>query len=911
MLRLEKLRTEYRDNPLGLDVKKPGFSWVLVSDNQNVVQTGYQVVVKESDKTVWDSGPVESDQSIHVIYGGEELRPQSIYYVEVTVQDNYGEQATIAGSFETGLMDGVNFTGCWITHTFEDTEVCPVFVKTFALDRGIKRARIYSTALGVYEIQLNGQRIGEDYFAPGWTNYKKRVQYQTYDITSALQSNNKLDIIVGNGWYKGVLGFTNQPCNYGDKVAALLELHIWYEDGSKEVIVTDEKWECTTGQIRNSEFYNGETIDTSYQSPEPQAVEVLELGYFKIVAQESEPVRIIKRIKPVEFIRTPKGEAVLDFGQNMSGIVQIKVDGKPGQKIVLRHAEVLDRDRNFYTENLREAKATDTYICRGGEQVLLPHFTYHGFRYIAVEGMGEELSKDDFTACVLHTDMEQTGVFNCSNPMVNRLQKNIEWGQRSNFLDIPTDCPQRDERLGWTGDAQVFAKTAAFNFNTALFFRKWLRDLASEQTMEHGVPHIIPNIMGDQEGAAAWSDAATIIPWTIYNEYGDARLLEEQYRSMRNWVEYIRSRETDNHLWQRGFQYGDWLALDKEEGESRTGATDVYMVATAFYAYSTKLVYKAAQVLGYEEDYTEYSRLFQGIREGFNQEYITRTGRLVSETQTACVLALYLELAKEEYRERILRSLVANLVSHNYHLTTGFVGTPYICHVLTDFHRHDLAGKLLLQEDLPSWLYAVKMGATTIWERWDSMKLDGSFDQSGMNSFNHYAYGSIGDWMYQKLAGIQMSKPAYKHSILAPQFVKGLTHAAAAVETMYGKLACSWQCKEGEITVEVTVPANTTATLSLPEKDSPIELGSGVYTFSYATNTKLELDRFSMDSTLGQIMAEPLAVQLLEQYHPGLTENPMLKLAYKQSIAELIGHMPEGGEQLFAAVIDALNKATN
>lgn len=907
MLKLKKLRVEYLENPLGLDVAEPGFSWQLVSDNQNVRQVSYRLVVKQGDAQVWDSGLVESDQCIHVIYGGKELKPQGVYSVQVTVQDNIGEEAQISGRFEMALKPE-SFTGQWISNTIE-TEACPVFQRYFSLPREAVRARIYATALGVYELQLNGQRVGEDYLAPGWTNYHKRIQYQTYDVTSMLARDNRLEILVGNGWYKGILGFTNTPNHYGDRVGALLELHVWYEDGTTEVIKTDQDWSWTTGAIRSSEIYNGETIDTTYCCDENKPVEVLALDHAMLVAQESEPVRITQRLKPVQFIRTPQGEAVLDFGQNISGFVELRVNGQRGQKIVLRHGEVLDKDGNFYTENLREAKATDTFICNGTDQVFRPHFTFHGFRYIAVEGLGEELNLEDFTACVLHTDMEQIGDFSCSHPLVNRLQKNIQWGQRGNVLDIPTDCPQRDERLGWTGDAQVFCKTAAFNFNTALFFRKWLRDLASEQTQEFGVPHIIPNILGNQEGAAAWSDAATIIPWAIYNEYGDVRLLREQYQSMKDWVEYIRARETKNHLWQSGFQYGDWLALDKEEGPGRTGATDVYLVATAFYAYSAELVYKAAKVLGLGQEYAEYKQLYQAIKEGFNQEFITRTGRLVSETQTGCILALHLDLAKDEYKERIMQSLVTNLANHKNHLTTGFVGTPYICHVLSQNQRHDLAGKLLLQEDLPSWLYAVKQGATTIWERWDSMKPDGSFDESGMNSFNHYAYGSIGDWMYQRLAGIQLAKPAYKHSLLAPQFIKGITQAEASVETMYGKLACSWECTQGLITVNVTIPANTTATLHLPEKDNPIELGSGDYTYSYPTDTKLEMDKFSMESTLGQILAEPLAVQLLEQYYPGLTENPMIQFALGQSIVELLGHMPAGGEQLFAMVIDALNKA--
>jgi alpha-L-rhamnosidase len=908
MLKLEKLLIEYRKNPLGLDVKKPGFSWVLASDGQNVMQTAYRICVKHDGKVVWDSQKVESDRSIHVIYEGEELLPQSIYIAEITVWDNHGNQAEISGTFETGLLDYKNFTGKWITHTLEETEACPVFKKSFKTKGKVRRARIYATALGVYEIQINDKKVGEDFFAPGWTNYRKRIQYQTYDVTDRLEESSQLSMTVANGWYKGILGFTNEPNHYGDRVAALLELHIWYDNGAKEVIATDESWECTTGVIRCSEIYNGETINTTYVSPGGNPVKLIDMDYSRLVAQEAEPVRITKRIKPVSFILTPKGEAVLDFGQNMAGIVEVKVKGLPGQKIVIRHAEVLDKNGNFYTENLRGAKATDTYICNGEEQVFLPHFTFHGFRYIAVEGRGTELNLDNFTACALHTDMEQTGAFTCSHPLINRLQLNIEWGQRSNFLDIPTDCPQRDERLGWTGDAQVFCKTAAFNFNTALFFRKWLRDLASEQTVEFGVPHVVPNILGNQEGAAAWGDAATIIPWTMYQVYGDVRVLKEQYESMKAWVEYIRARETQKHLWQSGFQYADWLALDKEEGESRTGSTDVYLIATAFYAYSTQLVCEAAKILGYEDDYEEYHQLYQQIREGFNEEYITKTGRMVSETQTACVLALYMNLAKDEYKARIMQSLATNLANHKNHLTTGFVGTPYICHVLTQNGRHDLAGKLLLQEDYPSWLYEVKMGATTIWERWNSIKPDGSFDESGMNSFNHYAYGSIGDWMYQWIAGIQMAKPAYKQSILAPKFIKGLTSAKASVETMYGRLSCSWECKDGVIKVDVTVPVNTTAILYLPENDEPIELGSGTYHYSYATDTKLEIDRFSMESTLGQILAEPLAVELLEQHSPGMMSNPMTKLAYDKSIAELCSFMPAGGEQLFRAVIDALNK---
>jgi alpha-L-rhamnosidase len=497
---------------------------------------------------------------------------------------------------------------------------------------------------------------------------------------------------------------------------------------------------------------------------------------------------------------------------------------------------VLDKDGNFYTENLRGARATDTFICSGGEDVFLPAFTFHGFRYLCIEGLGTEIDITRFTACVLHTDMRETGHFSCSDPAVTQLQNNIRWGQRGNFLDIPTDCPQRDERLGWTGDAQIFASTACFNYNAALFFTKWLRDLAAEQTAEHGVPHVIPNILGDSEGAAAWSDAATIVPWTVYQTYGDQRLLAEHYESMKGWVEYIRSKAGDTHLWQSGFQYADWLALDKEEGSDRVGATDIYLVASAYYAYSVGIVAETAGILGNKKDAAEYHKLREDITAAFQREYITQTGRMVSETQTGCVLALHFDLARKENRKRILASLVGNIVRHNNHLVTGFVGTPYLCHTLSDNGRHDLAGEVFLNRDYPSWLYAVDLGATSIWERWNSMMRDGSFGESGMNSFNHYAYGSIGSWMYQKIGGLQILEPGYKKSLIAPMPIKGITWADVGIKTMYGELCCRWECKDRRFTVDITIPANTTTIVRLPGKAGEFEIGSGTYHYEYETD---------------------------------------------------------------------------
>ena len=907
-MQIKDLCMEYRRNPIGIDILKPGFSWKLESEKQNTMQTGYQIQVISEGRMIWDSGCRKSDQSVLVEYEGDLLQAETVYEYRVTVWDNHGEMAAAVGHFETGLLSGKNFKAQWITHPFEKEETaCPIFTKTFALKGKVKRARVYATALGVYEVSVNGSKAGDAFFAPGWTNYKKRLQYQTYDVTDLLGQENILEITVGNGWYKGILGFYCRPDNYGDRTAVLAELHVIYEDGTREVIATDTNWQLKTGQIRYSELYMGETIDSTYTGNETVGAVAFSYPMENLTAQESEPVKITKRTPARELIITPKGEKVLDFGQNMAGFVEVKVQGEAGQRVVIRHAETLDKDGNFYSETLRQAKSIDTFICDGTEQVFRPHFTFHGFRYISVEGL-EEIKPENFTACTLHTDMKITGSFTCSNEMVNQLQSNIQWGQRSNFLDIPTDCPQRDERLGWTGDAQVFCRTASYNMDTALFFRKWLRDLKSEQTKEYGPPHVVPNILSNQDAAAAWSDAATIIPWTVYQVFGDKRILEEQYGSMKGYVDYITEHCGENGLWQTGYQYGDWLALDKEESADRTGATDKYLVANAYYAYSTDIVSKTAKILNLAEDAARYESLYRDIVKRFDEEYITRTGRVVSETQTGCVLALYFGLAQEKYRARIAKSLETNIANHKNHLSTGFVGTPYLCHVLSENGMHDLAGTIFLKEDYPSWLYAVKRGATTVWERWNSIMPDGSFDESGMNSLNHYAYGSIGGWMYEKLAGINLLKPGYKEIRIQPRFIKGITSVDASYDSVYGTIRSAWNCKEGKITVDVTIPVNTTAQIVIKEKEEVIEVGSGCWHYEYSTDTRLEADRFTMDTTLGELIQEPLAVEMLNRFSPGMLDGPMIQFAYGMTISELKAVMPPEGIEMFKAVLDAVNQ---
>ena len=894
---IQDLKIEYRTDPLGID-SEPRFSWKLVSGRKNVTQKYYQLRITTQGRTVWESGRIESSRSILVPYGGGKLEPMTEYQAEVCVWDNYGEQGQTRGSFETGLLGEENWRAAWITHDLADDETaCPVYGKRFAVSKPVARARLYATACGVYEARINGQKAGRAFLAPGWTSYHNRLQYQTYDVTGLLTEENEIKITVGNGWYKGELGFNAAPNRYGDRTALLAMLFIEYIDGEKTFIGTDTSWNVETGMIRFSEIYHGEIQDLTAET-KPAGAAVLfdkQEAVGKIIAQESEPVHVTKRFSMPKKIVTPKGELVFDFGQNMAGLVEVVLPKLSGEKLVIRHGETLDKDGNFYTENLRTARCTDTYIYGDGQvgMTVMPHFTFHGFRYICVEGAADA-EAECFTACALHTDMQRTGNFVCDNGLVNQLQSNIEWGQRSNFLDIPTDCPQRDERLGWTGDAQVFCGTASYNFNTALFFAKWLRDMAAETTREWGVPHTVPNILGQQPGAAAWSDAAVIIPWTVYQVYGDKKLLAEQFPLMKSWVDYIREHVSENGLWQTGFQYGDWLALDIESGSTdRNGGTDKYLVANAYYAYSARIVRNAAAILGYEAEEKEYGELFEQIVDAIHLEYVTRTGRLVSETQTACVVMLYFDIAKPEYRERILETLKANIAVHRGHLTTGFVGTPYLCHCLTENGLHKLAAEIFMKEDFPGWFYAVKKGATTIWERWNSVLPDGSFDESGMNSLNHYAYGAIGSWLYERVAGIRALEAGYRRIRIQPMLTRGLTKVAASYESVYGTIKSAWSCRDGKITVDIEIPANTTAVVCLPEKEEVFTVGSGSYHYEYETDTYLEFDKYNFDSRFGELLAEQAARALFEQAAPGMLDSPMVKFALDMPISEIVAQAPE------------------
>jgi alpha-L-rhamnosidase len=833
---LEQLRTENLQNPIGIDITTPRFSWQLVSSQRAIKQTAWQIKVTDGKTAVWNSGKVAGDQSVHVPYAGKELQSATRYNWQVRVWDNNGHTTPWSKPawFQTALLSPAEWKAQWISPGFaEDTVNRPaiLFRKAFGINKKVRLATAYITSHGLYEAEINGQRVGDAYLTPGWTSYKKRLQYQVYDVTAMLANGqNAIGVSVGNGWYRGYLAWNGNKNSYGKDIALLMQLAITYTDGTTELIITDNSWKSSTGPIRYTEIYHGETIDTrqektgwtkaGYDDAAWSGVQVADYAKDVLIATYNEPVKKHETFKPVKVLTTPNGKTVLDFGQNLVGWVMVKATGRSGDSIVIKHAEVLDKYGNFYTENLRSAKATATYILDGKEENLLePHFTFFGFRYIQVEGYPGEIKPGNFTAVALYSDMALSGNFSCSHPLLNQLQHNIQWGQRGNFLDVPTDCPQRDERLGWTGDAQAFSRTATFNFDVNNFFTKWMLDVAADQRADGLVPSVIPNVLGNSSGGSTgWADVSTILPWNMYLAYGDKKILGNQYKSMKAWVGYMQ-KQSKNDLWQTGFHYGDWLFYRPfDDNDGRAAVTDKYLIAQCFYAHSTQLLINTAKLLGNTEDAAAYQALLEKIKAAFVKEYLTPNGRLVSGTQTAYVLALQFDMLPEALRPQAAARLVENIKSYKDHLTTGFLGTPYLCHVLSRFGYTDIGYKLLLQESYPSWLYPVKMGATTIWERWDGQKPDSTFQTPNMNSFNHYAYGAIGDWMYRVIAGLDTYEdgPGYKHIRIQPHPGGSLTKAAATLQTYYGTASSSWTITGNELTLEVEIPANTTADIYIP-----------------------------------------------------------------------------------------------
>jgi alpha-L-rhamnosidase len=866
-LKLAGLRVEHLENPVAIDARKPRLSWLILAAGRGVTQSAYQIRVgptllalRTGRYLVWDSGRVASDESIERTYDGPPLLSGRRYHWQVRIWDGGGRPSDWSepAVWEMGLLEAADWKASWIEPGLEEEakKSGPVTMlrREFKLKGVIASARAYVTSHGLYEMQLNGQRVGDQLFTPGWTSYNKRLQYQTYDVTALIKSgDNAVAVQVGNGWYRGFLAWQDRRNIYGDRLALLCQIKVTYKDGREETIGTDQGWKASTGPILMSEIYHGETYDarlekTGWASPgyadaQWSAVKVVEGRKDNLVAPAGPPVRRIEELKPAKILKTPAGETVVDLGQNMVGWVRLKVQGPAGTTVTLRHAEVLDRQGNFYTENLRAAKATLQYTLKGGgPETFEPHFTFFGFRYVAVAGYPGEVTPESLTGVVIHSDMARTSEFETSKPLVNQLQHNIIWGQKGNFLDVPTDCPQRDERLGWTGDAQAFSPTAAFNMDVAGFFTKWLKDVAADQFESGSIPHVIPNVLPDFEGgqpggAAGWADSAVIIPWNMYLSFGDKRILETQYDSMAKWVNYEKTRAGDDYIWDGDFHFGDWLAFASNASDYPGATTGKDMIATAFFAHSTDLLQRTALVLGKKDDAARYGEQLGRIKSAFRREFVTETGRVGEDTQTAYVLALQFDLLPEDLRPVAAKRL-AEEVRKRKHLTTGFLGTPYLCHVLTRWGYLDEAYMLLNREEYPSWLYPVKQGATTIWERWDGQKPDGSFQNPGMNSFNHYAYGAIGEWMYRVMAGIQLDEavPGYKHILIQPRPGGGFTSVKASHQTPYGKVSAAWTLNETAFELAVEVPANTRATVRLPgaqlasvtEGGKALAVGSGV-----------------------------------------------------------------------------------
>lgn len=712
---------------------------------------------------------------------------------------------------------------------------------SLVITKKIRRATAHISARGLYQAYIGGAKIGDDLLTPGWTSYNHRIQYQSYDVTRMLRKgSNTITATVAPGWYGSGMnwGKVRKRFRYGKDIALILQIDIEYSDGTVATFCSDADWELSPSQVSFAGIYDGQTTDLTIQPSWSEVQYTLPASASTMVPSISEPVRRMAPLKPVSYIVTPAGEKVIDFGQNISGWEKIRIKGNRGDTLRVRHAEILGPDGNFFTTNLRTAKATSTYVMSGGMDEFEPVFTFYGFRYIKLEGLSSDPILADYEAVPICSNFENIGSFECSNPVINQLQSNIWWSFHDNFVDVPTDCPQRDERLGWTGDAQVFFRTATFLGNVDKFFRKWLADLSLDQRPDGGVPRVIPDTFPKSKsrvGATGWADCATLIPWQHYMAYGDPSILADQYSSMRAWVDCcIREAEPRGWLMNDRLErhFGDWLSYSLANDPAGLSAvTSTAMVAQAFFAASTRIMAQSAAILGKTDDAVYYNKVDSLARAAFLREYVTPGGMVMSDTQTAYVLALHFDLLPENMRAQAADRLVNNIHRYKDHITTGFLGTPYICEVLTDTGHSDIAYKLLLQEDCPGWLYQVLHGATTIWERWDSIRPDGSIIE-GMNSFNHYSFGSIGDWLYRSALGIRETSPGYKTFEIHPHPGGGITFMKGSTCSPYGRISVEWTAtSSGDLTgLKVEIPKGSSALVHLPDGTFRT-LSSGRYVF--------------------------------------------------------------------------------
>jgi alpha-L-rhamnosidase len=850
-------RCENRVRPLGIDMPAPRLSWIVESLKRGQKQTAYRIVVASSEENLrkdqgdlWDSGRVDDDETTGITYAGKPLRSHQACYWKVQVWDQIGSLSAWSqpafwsmGTLEAGDWANAAWIGfdksrqIGLPGTPVDGAKLkpgglilppPAYLRTaFSVGKPVRRAVLYTTALGIFDAHLNGARVSDEYFNPGWTDYTKRVYYRAHDVTGHIKiGENVLAAILADGWYSGYVGFGKKRDHYGKNPRFRALLYLELADGSIETMTTGPGWRAAMAPIREADFLMGETYDARmaerFRGWDSPGFDDSQFGQVDLGAEvrpvvqwhPAPPIAALAVIAP-RSISEPKPDVyVFDMGQNFAGNVRVKVSGEPGRKIVLRYAERLNPDGTIYTTNLREARATDMYICGShDEKTWSPRFTFHGFQYVEVTGLASPPDLTTLTGIPLSSDTPRVGQFACSDRLLNQLYSNIYWTQRANFIDIPTDCPQRDERLGWTGDAQVYIGTAALNCDVQAFFTKWLLDLTDGQRRDGQFPMVAPVKVAGDDGGPAWADAGVICPWTIFSVYGDRQLLARQYPSMVKFVEFTRNRSTSDLLPPRQFHcFGDWLSINAD--------TPKDVIYTAYFAHSTHLLAEAAAVLGKTEDATRYQNLFAAIKAAFRRAYVAADGRIKGNTQACYVLAIAFDLVEGENAKRAAEYLVADVEKRGGHLSTGFVGTKSLMQALSKIGREDVAFRLLHTESFPSWGFSIKHGATSIWERWDGWTPEKGFQDPGMNSFAHYSFGAVYQWMVENIGGIKSDGPAYKHILIAPRLDPNLSWAQTSYKSIRGEIATSWARNGAKLSLEVTIPANTSATIFLPASDA-------------------------------------------------------------------------------------------
>ncbi|GDY13665.1 alpha-L-rhamnosidase [Planctomycetota bacterium] len=867
-LEVGNLRCEHLIDPLGVEAPRPRLTWVLSSTVQDTVQTAWRIEAARSRAGLeggradfWDSGFTTSQDSVLVPWAGPVLASRDEVWWRVSVRDQAGATATSTPArFAMGLLKPGDWSARWIGlrlpsdgppgawalpqgRKLADPKGKPDAApeppahlrRTFTVSGEIRQARLYVSALGVADLSINGKPVSDHRLSPGWSDFAKHVNYVVHDVTGRITTGeNVLAAVVADGWYSGKIGWLTRGHDaYGPRPPRLLvQLEITTDQGVQQV-VSDGSWTGAAGAIRAADLMDGEIVDrrldlpgwdrSGFAATDWKPVEIFP-EQRNLVVDPGVPVRAVQEIAPVA-ITTPKpGVTIFDLGQNLVGVARLRTTGPAGTVITLRFAEILDKDGGIYTANLRGARVVDQVILAGnGDVVFEPRFTFHGFRYVEVVGLTEPATTATITGVVLSSDTPATGTFTCSDPLVNQLMSNIRWGQRGNFLALPTDCPQRDERLGWMGDAQIFIRTASYNMDVAAFFTKWLRDVRNGQTADGAFPDVAPRVPGrmlPKDGAPAWGDAGVICPWVVWERYGDRGVLEVSYPSCVAWIERIRAANPPL-IWSKqvGNNYGDWLSIKAD--------TDKTLLATAFFANSVDLTARMAEVLGKAADAAKYRGWHGEICAAFAKAFLQPDGKLKSDTQAAYVLALRFCLLPEDRRAAAVERLVADIAAKGDHLSTGFLGVGHLMPVLADHGHLDAAYRLLRQDTFPSWGYSIRQGATTIWERWDGWTRDKGFQDPSMNSFNHYSLGSVGEWIYAWIGGIDALEPGYRRILIRPRPGGGIDRASASLLSPYGRIATDWSVTGGRFLLSATVPANTRARIDLPFAGGVREVGSG------------------------------------------------------------------------------------